>query len=299
MKYLNLILVVLLLASCKNDKREDSNLDIEDTEQTVPLATDTLQIGEGGINSLNRSVSIEFKQKELIEKRDQRSEFQKLIIDKTYQIQQPDYTINFKYPQLDETLKASNRNFNEFINDYYVNIKQTVSDIEASKMLCDSIEAINFREDRFIDYKIYIVNDQLVSVLFYKEDFYSGAMHPSYSFDCFNFDLNKGVFMTYEDFFNPGSEDELLRIMNDKIIEKIQNSELYYDCWELSPSDFFESKNNFVINDNQVEFYFDDCVMCPSYTGSYSIELPLVELLSVLKKSNANLLTLDKNQPSR
>src|SRR5690606_13553691 len=98
MKYLNLILVVLLLASCKNDKRVDNNLDIEDTEQPAPLATDTLQIGEGGINSLNRSVSIEFKQKELIEKKDQRSEFQKLIIDKTYQIQQPDYTINFKYP---------------------------------------------------------------------------------------------------------------------------------------------------------------------------------------------------------
>lgn len=299
MKYLKLILVVLLFTSCKNDKREDNNLEIDDTEQAVPLAIDTLQIGEGGINSLNRAVSIEFKQKALIEKKDQRSEFQKLIIDKSYSIKQPDYTINFKYPQLDESYKATNRNFNEFIKDYYVNIKQTVSDIEASKMLCDSIEALNFREDRFIDYKIYIVNDQLVSVLFYKEDFYSGAMHPSYSFDCFNFDLNQGVFMNYEDFFNQGSEDELLTLINERIVKKIQNEELYYDCWELSPTDFFESKNNFVINDNQVEFYFDDCVMCPSYTGSYSIELPLVELLSVLKKSNANLLTFDKNQPSR
>lgn len=299
MKYLNLILVMLLFASCKSDQREDANLDVEETEQTAPSPTDTLQIGEGDIESLNRSVAIAFKQKELIEKKDQRSEFQKLIIDKTYEIEHPDYTINFKYPQLDETLHPTNRNFNEFINDYYVNVKKAVSEIEESKMLCDSIEASNFREDRFIDYKIYIVNDQLVSVLFYKEDFYSGAMHPSYSFDCFNFDLNKGAFMVYEDFFNPGSEDDLLRIINDKIVAKIQNSELYYDCWELSATDLFESKNNFVINDNHVEFYFDDCVMCPSYTGSYSIEIPLVELLSVLKKSNANLLTLDKNQPSR
>lgn len=290
---------MLLFASCKSDQREDANLDVDETEQTAPSPTDTLQIGEGDIESLNRSVAIEFKQKELIEKKDQRSEFQKLIIDKTYEIEHPDYTINFKYPQLDETLNPTNRNFNEFINDYYVNVKKTVSEIEESKMLCDSIEASNFREDRFIDYKIYIVNDQLVSVLFYKENFYSGAMHPSYSFDCFNFDLNKGAFMVYENFFNPGSEDDLLKIINDKIVAKIQNSELYYDCWELSAADLFESKNNFVINDNQVEFYFDDCVMCPSYTGSYSIEIPLVELLSVLNKSNANLLTLDKNQPSR
>lgn len=299
MKYLTPILIVLLLFSCKNEKRKDHHLDIkeiEDTEQLAPSTTDTIPIGE---RDLDRSLSIEFKQKELIDKKDQRSEFEKLIIDKTYEIQQPDYTINFKYPQLDASLKATNENFNDFINDYYVNIKKALSDIEESKELCDRIEAINFREDRFIDYKIYIVNDQLVSVLFYKEDFYSGAMHPSYSFDGFNFDLNIGVFMAYEDFFNPGSEDELLTLINERIVQKIQNSELYYDCWELSSTDFFESKNNFVINDDHIEFYFDDCVMCPSYTGSYSIELPLVDLLPVLKKSNANLLTLDKHQPSR
>ncbi|MBA6154022.1 RsiV family protein [Gelidibacter maritimus] len=295
MKYINLILLVFLLTSCKSDKREESVIETEDTEQLMPQDTDTIQMIEGDGNVMTKSISIEYKQKELIEKKDQRSEFQRLIKEKSYAIQQPDYTINFKYPQLDESLKASNRNFNEFINDYYVNIKKTVADIETSKLLCDSIEAINFREDRFIDYKIYIANDQLVSVLFYKENFYSGAMHPSYSFDCFNFDLNKGVFMRYEDFFNQGSEEELLTLINERIVDKIQNSELYYDCWELSASDFFESKNNFVINDNNLEFYFDDCVMCPSYTGSYSIELPLVDLLSVLKKSNSNLLMADKN----
>lgn len=279
---------MLLFLSCKDDGRQEQTLETEEIENVVPPTEDTLQLGDRDLNALNKSIAIEAKQKELIEKKDQRSEFQKLIIDKKYVIDHKDYTINFKYPMLDESLKDSNRNFNEFINNYYVNIKKTISDIEASKMLCDSIEAIEFREERFIDYKIYIVNDQLVSVLFYKESFYSGAMHPSYSFDCFNFDLNKGVFMTYEDFFNQGSEDELLAILNSKIIDKMQNGDLYYDCWELSSADFFESKNNFVLNDTNVEFYFEDCVMCPSYTGSYSIKLPLVDLMSVLKKSNSN-----------
>lgn len=293
MKYIYLTLVVLLFASCQNDKRQDPSIDTEETEQVVPSTTDSFQKGDNSnLDALNRSVAIEFKQKELIEKKDQRSEFQKLITDKKYEIEHPDYTINFKYPHLDETLKATNRNFNDFITDYYVNVKKAVADIQESKQLCDSIEAAKFREERFIDYKIYIINDQLLSVLFYKENFYSGAMHPSYSFDCFNFDLNKGVFMTYEDFFNKGSEEEMVALINQKITQKIKNSELYYECWEVSDSDFFESKNNFVINDNNVEFYFDDCVMCPSYTGSYSIELPLVELLSVLKKSNSNPLVL-------
>ncbi len=292
MKYIYLILVVIFFASCKNEKSEDPILQSDETEQQVADPIGSPEKGDKDLDAFNKSISIKFKQKELIEKKDQRSEFQKLILDKKYEIEHPDYTINFKYPQLDESLKATNRNFNEFIKDYYVDVKNTVSDIEENKQLCDSVTAANFREERYIDYKIYIINDQLLSVLFYKESFYSGAMHPNYSFDCFNFDLNRGVFMTYEDFFNKGSEDEMLTLINEKITHKIKNSELYYECWELSDSDFFQSKNNFVINDNNVEFYFDDCVMCPSYTGSYSIELPLMELLSVLKKSNTNPLVL-------
>ena len=288
MKNLYILVVILLFSSCKTDKSQETILENNDTEQIISEVTDMPYMGDRDAQTLNRSISIESKQKELIEKKDQRSEFQKLIIDKKYDIQHPDYTINFKYPQLEASLKASNQNFNDFITDYYVNVKSAVSEIQESKQLCDSIEAKTFREERFIDYKIYIINDQLVSVLFYKESFYSGAMHPSYSFDCFNFDLNKGDFMTYEDFFNKGSEDELLSLINKKITEKIKNSEMYYECWEVLDTDFFQSKNNFVINDDNVAFYFDDCVMCPSYTGSYSIELPLVELMSVLKKSNSH-----------
>lgn len=288
MKYLSIILLILLFTNCKNDKRQDSIIEIEETKQIEPVLKDTVQIEDTHVQDLDKTITIELKQQKLIEKVDERKDLQNLIIDKRYLVEKKDYTINFNYPLLNETLKPTNRNFNEFINEYYVNVTKTESDILENKSLCDSIEASKFREERFIDYKIYNVNDQLVSVLFYKENFYSGAMHPSYSFDGFNFDLNRGVFMTYEDFFNEGSEEELVVIINEKINEQIGKGEMYYDCWELSPDDFFESKNNFVLNDTYVEFYFDDCVMCPSYTGTYSIEIELVELLSVLKKYDSN-----------
>ena len=113
-------------------------------------------------------------------------------------------------------------------------------------------------------------------------------MHPSFSFDCFNFNLEKGVFMNYEDVFTQGSEEELLGIVNDRISNSIKLGNMYYDCWEVDINDFLSAKNNFVLNDNYVEFYFDDCVMCPSYTGTYSIEIALVDLLSVLKKYDSN-----------
>ncbi len=288
MKYTYIVILVLLFSNCKNDNRQDSIDEIQEIKQAEPVLTDTIPIMDEDIKSFDKSITIELKQKQLIEKEDEREDFLKLIIEKRYLIDKKDYTINFKYPLLNESLKPTNMNFNNFINDYYINVTKTESDILENKLLCDSIAASKFREERYIDYKIYNVNDQLVSVLFYKENFYSGAMHPSYTFDCFNFELNKGVFMTYEDFFNQGSEDELLVIINEKINEKTGKGDTYYDCWELSADDFFESKNNFVLNDTYVEFYFDDCVMCPSYTGTYSIELPLVDLLSVLKKHDSN-----------
>jgi hypothetical protein len=289
MKYKYIVILVLLLTACKKDTRQDSNSnEIEDINTVEPISKDTVEITDPDIEELDKTITIELKQQKLIEKEDERKDLEKLIIDKKYLVEKKDYTINFNYPLLNESLKPTNKNFNDFINEYYVNVTQTELEILESKLLCDSIEASKFREERFIDYKIYNVNDQLVSVLFYKENFYNGTMHPSYSFDGFNFDLNRGVFMTYEDFFNQGSEDELVLLINEKINEKIGKGELYYDCWEVSSNDFFESKNNFVLNDTYVEFYFDDCVMCPSYTGTYSIEVPLVELLSVLKKYDLN-----------
>jgi hypothetical protein len=283
--------MLLLFSNCKNDKREDHSIDSEFTKDIYTEAKDTAQLEDADIKALDKSITIELKQKQLIEKKDEREDLQKLIIDKKYLVDKKDYTINFRYPLLNESFKPTNVNFNNFINDYYVNVTKTESDILQSKLLCDSIAAKIFREERFIDYKIYNVNDQLISVLFYKENFYSGAMHPSYSFDCFNFDLNRGVFMTYEDFFTQGSEEELVGIINESINEQMSKGDLYYDCWEVTSDDFFPSKNNFVFNDNFVAFYFDDCVMCPSYTGTYSIELPLMNLLSVLKKYDLNPLS--------
>jgi hypothetical protein len=288
MKYISILVLLLIFTSCKDDNRQKDLNEIQETDEKEPFTEDSLSKIDSDLKSLDKSISIEIKQKELIEKKDERDEMKNLIIDKRYVMDTKDFTINFNYPLLNETLKPTNRNFNDFIKKYYVNVSKTIAEIKENKLLCDSITASNFREERFIDYKIYSVNDQLVSVLFYKENFYSGAMHPSYSFDCFNFNLNKGVFMQFEDFFSQGSEDELLAIINEKINKKIRKGDMYYDCWQVESTDFFESKNNFVINDTYLEFYFDDCVMCPSYTGTYSIELPLTDLLSVLKKSNLN-----------
>ncbi|AUC81149.1 RsiV family protein [Lacinutrix sp. Bg11-31] len=287
MKHLIIILVLALVFSCKTDTKEEKTEIVEDTIELYEEKVDSTVISTPDIIQ-DKSIAIELKQNKLIEKEDERQSLESLIIEKKYLKEKEGYSIDFTYPLLNEKQNLKYANFNDYINDYYVDITGTEAAILKSKALCDSIALLKFKENRLINYKIYNVNDDLVSVVFYKENFYSGTLHPSYSFDCVNFDLNRGVFMTYEDFFLEGTEEEFRALINEEINSKISKGELFYDCWELSQDDFFEHKNNFVLNETYVEYYFDDCLMCPSYTGSYSVEIPLVKLLSVIKKYDLN-----------
>ncbi|NNM23818.1 MAG: DUF3298 domain-containing protein [Flavobacteriaceae bacterium] len=287
MKILFPIILALGLIACKNQTEEHWTPEI--VESTTPeMEVDSVMPQKEDVE-LNKQKAIVIKQKELIDKKDEKEELQELILPKKYLKEADLYTIDFSYPQLNEEIKESYVNFNDYINNHYVDIVGTEAGIlEDKELFCDTINADRFREKRFIDYKLYNVNDQLVSVLFYKENFYSGTLHPSYSFDCLNFDLNRSVFMKYEDFFITGSEEEMRAILNEVITNKIQSGDMYYDCWEISQDNFDEYKDNFVLDDKQVEYYFDDCIVCPSYTGSYSVKVPLEQLLPVLRRYDLN-----------
>jgi len=285
MRILLFYLLIFIVFACKKDPKQ-TNLE-RDTDM-VETIKDTILTNREDIE-LKKQQSIILKQETLKAKPDEKFELQELIITKKFQKEADLYTLDFNYPLLNEKIKAGYTNFNEYINDYYVDITGVEASIlEDAELICDTITTNRFREKRTIDYKIYSVNDKLISVLFYKENFYGRTLHPSYSFDCINFDLEQSVFMTYEDFFVEGSEQDLRKILNNILVEKITAGDMYYDCWEITADDFFEYKNNFLVNDTYIVYYFDDCVICPSYTGSYSIKIPLERLMPILRISKRN-----------
>ncbi|MCH9659289.1 MAG: hypothetical protein K0U54_00095 [Bacteroidetes bacterium] len=290
MKTIFYFFILLLMVSCKNDTpTTDGTLDnLENVESTITESTIDTAISRTDLD-LKKERSIEIKQQELRGLKDEKDQLKELIIEKKYTKEEDLYTIDFRYPILNESIRESYINFNEYINDYYVDITGTEAGIiEDKEMICDTIRTNRYKEKRFIDYKIYNVNDQLVSILFYKENFYAGTLHPTYSFDCMNFDLSRSVFMNYDDFFTEGSEEEMTKIVNEMISSKIYAGDMYFDCWEITQDDFFEYKDNFVLDDYCIEYYFDDCVVCPSYTGSYSVRIPLEDVLPILKRYNIN-----------
>ena len=282
MKYLlTLIFLMVAVTSCKKDRPQPLIMEKETT--STDFQKDSLVVTKPD-KDITVEKAIEIKQKEMKEKKDDREHLGPLIADKEFYKETDFYVLDFHYPFLNESMKPTHTNFNQYISQNYLNISEVEAQIlEDKELLCDTLRIHQIREKRLVRYKIYQVNEQLISVLFYKENYYSGAMHPAYTFDCLNFELQQGRFMKYEDFFNTGSEAELRNILNETLSERIDLGEVFYDCWEITVDDFFRYKNNFVVDGRSVEFYFEDCVICPAYTGEYSVVIPLEKLVSVLR----------------
>lgn len=284
MRILLSVLILFAFFGCKDDPKKDE-IDNE-TEINSEEIVDSLRISDKNFETQQKTLIL--KRQELIEKKDSKAEMENLLISKSFLKEGNWYTLDFRYPYLNEKIRPQFENFNEYINNHFVDAKRIEAQMLEEKRLCDSLGIPKQNEKRMVDYKIYNLNDRLISVLFYKENQYTGAAHAAYTFETLNFDLERAAFMNYEDFFNNGTEEELREILNELLKEKINSGEMYYDCWAISADDFFNAKNNFVINDDVVEYYFDDCIICPSYTGTYSIQIPLKRLMPVLRKYKKN-----------
>lgn len=294
MKILITLLICLSLLSCKKDtskQLESDSLKIENAQDSIVI--DSISTTAVSEIEFKKEQSIKIKRETILKKVDNQAELKELVLSKFFLKDEDCYLITFKYPRLNEKLKASYANFNSYLENDYLNIKGVEKAIiEEGEMMCDSTQTPDNRSRKMVDYKIFSLDDKLISVLFYNEMYYYGTPHPSYSFYGLNYDLSRSKFMKYEDFFNTGSEEELRDILNEVLSNKIKSGEIYYDCWTISAEDFYSSKDNFVINNLSVEYFFDDCVICPSYTGTFSVSIPLQLLKPVLKQHNSNPLIL-------
>ncbi|MDY8134943.1 DUF3298 domain-containing protein [Aquimarina sp. 2201CG5-10] len=289
MKIKAFFLVFLGMIACKNERLQEGNFNIVQKETNDKInqeIKDTLSIFSEENLELDQEKTKSNKRKRLIEAEDDIIELQELVTTKTFYKEEEQYILNYRYPYFSEKKNSSYSIFNDYIKDNYLNIEKTENQIlEDKELICDTLKSKEYRDKRSIDYKIYTIKNHFISVLFYTENHYSKTQQTSYTFDCLNFNLKNHRFISYNDFFENDSEKELLAIINRIINNAINSGELYYDCWELSTHDFKVYKSNFVIYDNTIEFYFDDCIICPSYTGTYSVEVPIKDIKHIIRGS--------------
>ncbi|TPN87493.1 DUF3298 domain-containing protein [Aquimarina algicola] len=288
MKPLIYCLSLLFVFACNEKSKEPSETQNRPTEQPITtIQQDTLPVFSEIELIKEQEKTKAIKKQKLLAAEDDKTQLQELLISKSFFKDEDQYTLEYRYPFLNENIDPNYATFNKYIKENYLDIEKTENEIlEDKELICDTLKINRLKDKRSIDYKVYDIKNNLISVVLYKENYYSGMRYSTYLFDCINFSLDKHDFVYFNDFFEDGSEKEMFNIINKIIKENIQSGEMYYDCWELSEGDFKAYKNNFVVNHENVEFYFDDCVICPSYTGTYSIIIPVKEILHLVKKFN-------------
>jgi hypothetical protein len=286
---LYLFILCISLYSCKKETpptvQPPSENNLEDITTTIPDRTIDKDILE------NQAIKHSIKKEQFIDQEDKKEQLQELVTSKKIYEEDDEYVLDYTYPYLNEKIDPNYAVFNTYLTESYLNVERTINEIlEDKELLCDTLKIDRFREKRIIDYKLHSTANNLISILLYKENFYSGMKHSAYTFDCLNYNTESQSFIYFDDFFMPGAETELFVLINQTIANDIYSGDMYYDCWQLSEMDFRGYKNNFVINGDFVEFYFDDCVICPSYTGTYSIKLSLPKILHLIKQYQQPLL---------
>ncbi|WGK64004.1 hypothetical protein [Croceiramulus getboli] len=284
-------MLLLLYLGCQKNQNK--------TTEPVQPATVNTSTARDTVDALTSETALEWQQKNqalkkegLLRKQDDRKSLQEDVLTKELFEETDDYVIDYRYPYLNEERNAGYSTFNAYMKENYLDLEKTREDLlEDRQFLCDTINGVRIKEQRLIDFKIHATANDLISILLYKENYYSGMAHSAYTFDCLNYDVNKQDFIYFDDFFVDHAQREMLEIINRTIEKKITSGDLYIACWELAPSDFQIYKNNFVVNGEAVEFYFDDCIICPAYTGTYSIAIPLPEVLHLIREFQKPLLT--------
>lgn len=285
MKAILTTLTILLLLSCKHNSQE-SLAPQPPAIQKSPLdpdSADSLYFTETEIRELQvKSQSL--KKEGLLAIEDDIPSLQEIVQSRKVFKEADEYILDYTYPYLNEDVNPAYKNFNDYMNESYLNIERTVNQIvEDKELLCDTLQIQRFRDRRMIDFKLHSTKNSLISILLYKESYYSGMLHSTYMFDCLNYDVKKQEFIYFDDFFLEGSQKMVFDLINQTIYDEIHSGEMYYDCWEISDSDFRAYKNNFVVNGTNIEFYFDDCIICPSYTGQYSVVIPVPDIMHLIK----------------
>lgn len=207
------------------------------------------------------------------------------LIHKEFLKETETYTVAFCYPYLNEKENSKFENFNNYIENKLLKLPEIEQNIiEAQELLCDTSAVKPYREYRLADYKVFLKNEKHLSILFYMENHYTHTKATYYTFETINFDMEEGSLLNYDDYFNPGTIEEVLKVVNAEIVLSINNGDKYYECFEVSLEDFKAAKNDFIIKDDKIIFYFNDCVMCPSYLGTHEVEVVYEKLRPLLKK---------------
>lgn len=243
-------------------------------------------------NPTNTSNSLENAIKSLLSK-EKELQLSGIIQSKTIYKEGDFYELDFTYPYLEG---ENNWIFNNYITENQLNLDAIVNQILDDKEIqCTTSKYYCGKDKKKLKFNVHLLTDRLLSVILYQENHYYGTAHSTYKFECLNFLLNQNTFLKFNDVFKENSEDFIRHKLNNIITNNINDGIMHQECWTVSKADFSTYKDNFVMNENAITYYFDDCIMCPAYTGSFSVEIPIEDIIFQLNFYQDSSVILTQN----
>lgn len=293
MKNIIIFFALLSIASCKLQVDEEKT-----PPQIIGVDKDTIPANPAdSMYFVNKKIQEEQLRSQLLKKEGLIGvehvipALEELVESRSIYKETDDYLLDYTYPYLNERIDPSYQKFNDFFAKNYLQTERTINEIlEDNEIICDTLNITGFRDRRIINYKLKSAQNDLISILLYKENYYSGMLHSTYMFDCINYDAKNQEFIFFDNFFIEGSEKMLYDLINTTIFDKRYTGDVYADCWQLSADDFIIYKNNFVVSEDHIAFYLDDCIICPSYTGTYKVVIPISEITHLIRTHHKSLL---------
>jgi len=207
------------------------------------------------------------------------------------------YNIDVKYPQIDSIQKTNYDEINHLISGWVFEIIQNFRkgslyfmEDEESANLLDVIAGIN---ELWIDYKVHLINSQIISIEFVISHFGAGAAHPFSSFTTFNYKINPTIKIEIGDVFDISSKwlevlsytciEELINQIKTEIEDPTVEPSIDEIQWINEGAGY--NQNNFlnfcVMNDGLI-FLFNDYQVGPYSWGLRKVFIPYSKLPNIL-----------------
>jgi hypothetical protein len=135
-----------------------------------------------------------------------------------------------------------------------------------------------------IDYQIFTLSPEVVSISFKTYQYMRGAAHPNFYFVTFNYDLNSEKRISLRDLFNKNVFylTELSKITNTKLKEQGQDVLL-----QKRGEEYFE---DFTLTQKELIILFDEGVVGPYVIGPIQVAIPWEQLSGILDPQGAGKL---------
>ncbi|MBA4336572.1 hypothetical protein C0416_02235 [bacterium] len=200
----------------------------------------------------------------------------------TYEEETGTYIIKIEYPKLDYT-EEINQKIKKKIDS---EIKLFIEEADSLELSAEEIEEFGYgKSGLWIDYAVYLLTDEYISLSLESSIYNSGAAHPYSYTEVFNYDIKNDKELLLVDMFAPDTMfwEAISATVIPKIKDKLYEDEFADDSW-IDEGAGPDSKNfsAFNITENGFIFHFFPYQVAAYAAGPQEIEVKFEELGAIL-----------------